>query len=114
MIACLIRIEAIVPEQNDIRSISDALKKIDVGGITVLRVKGRGKRVAPKIHARKGTEIFTPEFSDKYILQVVVSNNKQKDVIKTIRANSEMGKIFIIPLSCAIDIESSVEDEQAI
>jgi nitrogen regulatory protein PII len=45
---------------------------------------------------------------------VVVSNNKQKDVIKTIRANSEMGKIFIIPLSGAIDIESGVEDEQAI
>ena len=110
----MIRIEAIVPEQNDIKAISDALKKIDVGGITVLRVKGRGKRVGPKIHAGKGTELFTPEFSDKYILQVVVSNNKQKDVIEIIRANSEIGKIFIIPLAGAIDIESGVEDEQAI
>jgi nitrogen regulatory protein P-II 1 len=114
MIACLITIEAIVPEQNDIRSISDALKKIDVGGITVLRVKGRGKRVAPKIHAGKGTELFTPEFSDKYILQVVISNNKQKDVVETIRSNSQIGKIFIIPLAGAIDIETGVENDQAI
>jgi nitrogen regulatory protein P-II 1 len=114
MVISLIRIEAIVPEQNDIRAISDALKKIDVGGITVFRVKGRGKRVAPKIHAGKGTELFTPEFSDKFILQVVVSNNKQKDVIETIRANSEIGKIFIIPLTGAIDIESGVQNEQAI
>jgi nitrogen regulatory protein P-II 1 len=114
----LIRIEAIIPEQNEIKAISDALKKIDVGGITVLRVKGRGKRVGPKIHAGKGTgkgtELFTPEFSDKHILQVVVSNNKQKDVIEIVRANSEIGKIFIIPLAGAIDIETGVEDEQAI
>jgi hypothetical protein len=35
MITSLIRIEAIIPEQNDIKAISDALKKSDVGGITV-------------------------------------------------------------------------------
>jgi nitrogen regulatory protein P-II 1 len=58
--------------------------------------------------------MFTPEFSDKYILQVVVSNNKQKDVIEIIRANSEIGKIFIIPLAGAIDIETGIENEQAI
>lgn len=109
----MIKIEVVIP-QNDVEAISEALKKIKVGGITILKVKGRGKSVAPEIHASKGTEMFTPEFSDKYILQVVVNNNKEKDAIGLIRANSKMGKIFISPITRAIDIESGVEGVQAI
>ena len=44
----MIRIDAVVP-QNDIRAISDALKKIHVGGITIMKVRGRGKTAAPRI-----------------------------------------------------------------
>jgi nitrogen regulatory protein P-II 1 len=109
----MIKIEVVIP-QNDVEAISEALKKIKVGGITILKVKGRGKSVAPKIHASKGTEMFTPEFSDKYVLQVVVDNNKEKDTIELIRGNSQMGKIFISPVTRAIDIESGVEGVQAI
>jgi hypothetical protein len=67
----MIKIDVVIP-QNDIEAISEGLKKIKVGGITILKVKGRGKSAAPKIHASKGTEMFTPEFSDKYTLQVIV------------------------------------------
>jgi nitrogen regulatory protein P-II 1 len=109
----MIRIDVVIP-QNDIEAISQALKKIKVGGITILKVKGRGKTVAPSIHASKGTEMFTPEFSDKYTLQVIVDDSKEKDVINIIRANSKMGKIFISPVIRAIDIESGVENEKAI
>jgi nitrogen regulatory protein P-II 1 len=42
----MIRIDAVVP-QNDIRAISDALKKIQVGGITIVKVRGRGKTAGP-------------------------------------------------------------------
>ena len=103
----------IIPE-NDVQGISEALKKIYVGGITVLKVKGRGKTVAPEIHASLGTEIFRPEFSDKYTLQVVVADNKENDVIEIVRANSKMGKIFISPIIRAVDIESGAENEKAI
>ena len=109
----LIRIDVVIP-QNDVEAISKALKKIHVGGITVLKVKGRGKTVAPEIHASKGTELFRPEFSDKYILQVVVADNKEKDVIEIVRANSKTGKIFISPVSRAVDIETGAENENAI
>lgn len=109
----MIRIDVVIP-QNDIEAISQALKKIKVGGITILKVKGRGKAVAPQIHASKGTEMFTPEFSDKYTLQVVVPDNKENDVVDIIRANSKMGKIFISPIKRAIDIESGEENEKAI
>jgi nitrogen regulatory protein P-II 1 len=109
----MIRVDVVIPH-NDIEAISQALKKIKVGGITILKVKGRGKTVVPSIHASKGTEMFTPEFSDKYTLQVIVDDSKEKDVIDIIRANSKMGKIFISPVTRAIDIESGVENEKAI
>jgi nitrogen regulatory protein P-II 1 len=109
----LIKIDVVIP-QYDVEAINQALKKIHVGGITILKVKGRGKTIAPEIHASLGTEIFIPEFSDKYILQVVVIDNKEKDVIEIVKANSKMGKIFISPVIRAIDIESGVENEQAI
>jgi nitrogen regulatory protein P-II 1 len=109
----MIKIDVVIP-QNDIEAISEGLKKIKVGGITILRVKGRGKSAAPKIHASKGTEMFTPEFSDKYTLQVIVDDNKEKGAVDIIRANSKMGKIFISPITRAIDIESGAENEKAI
>ena len=90
------------------------MKTIHVGGITVLKVKGRGKTLPPEIHASKGTEMFRPEFGDKYALQVVVFDNKENDVIEIVRANSKMGKIFISPITRAIDIESGAENEKAI
>jgi nitrogen regulatory protein P-II 1 len=109
----LIRVDVIIPE-NDVEAISEALKNIQVGGVTVLKVKGRGKTLPPEIHASKGTEIFRPEFGDKYLLEVVVATNKENDVIKIVRENSKIGKIFISPITRAIDIESGAEDELAI
>jgi nitrogen regulatory protein P-II 1 len=111
--SCLIKIDVVVPE-NYLEAISEGLKKINVGGVTILKVKGRGKTVAPRIHASKGTEMFTPEFSDKYTLQVILPDEKQNEAIEIIRANSKMGKIFVSPIIRAVDIESGSEDEKAI
>lgn len=109
----LIRIEVIIP-QNDVKAISVALKKIAVGGITISKVRGRGKTIAAQLHASKGTEIFIPEFSDKYILQVIVPDNKENDVINIVRENSKFGKIFISEIKRAVDIATGAEDEKAI
>ena len=109
----MIKIDVVIP-QNDIEAISEGLKKIKVGGITILKVKGRGKTVAEKLHASKGTEMYTPEFGDKYKLEVIVSDDKENDTIKIIRENSKIGKIFIWPIARAIDIESGAENEKAI
>jgi nitrogen regulatory protein P-II 1 len=109
----LIKIEVVIT-QNDIKAISDALKGIKVGGVTISKVKGRGKSIAPQIHAFKGTQMYTPEFGDKYKLEVIVSDNRENDAIKIIRENSKIGKIFILPVARAVDIESGVENEMAI
>jgi nitrogen regulatory protein P-II 1 len=109
----LIKIEVVI-SQNDIKAISDALRGINVGGITISKVKGRGKSIAPQIHASKGTEMYTPEFADKYKLEVIVPDSKENDAINIIRENSKIGKIFVWPIARAVDIESGVENEMAI
>ncbi|HEU5220422.1 MAG TPA: P-II family nitrogen regulator [Candidatus Nitrosotalea sp.] len=109
----MIRIDAIVP-QNDIRAISDALKKIDVGGITIMKVRGRGKTVGPALHAGKGTETFIPEFTDKYIVTVIVEEKDENEVVSIIRGHTKIGKIFMYKLSRAVDIATGAENEKAI
>ena len=109
----MIRIEIVVG-QGDIKAISDGLKKINVGGITVMKVRGRGKSTSPKIHAAKGTEMFVPEFGDKYVVQVIVEEKSENEVINIIKNNAKIGKIFISPITRAIDIASSAENEKAI
>jgi len=112
-IISMIRIDSIVP-QNDIKAISDGLKKIQVGGITIMKVRGRGKTAGPAIHASKGTETFIPEFSDKYIITVIVEDKDENEVVKIIRENTKIGKIFMYGLTRAIDIATGAENEKAI
>lgn len=109
----MIRIEAILGK-NDVMPISEALKKLNVGGMTVTKMRGRGKNPPPEIHASKGTEIFVPQFADKYVVQVIVPETKEEDVIKVIKENSTVGKIFVSPILRAIDIGTGDEGESVI
>jgi nitrogen regulatory protein P-II 1 len=95
-------------------SVSEGLKKINVGGLTVSKKRGRGKNPAPEIHASKGTEIFVPQFSDKYVLEIIIPENMEQDAIKIIRENATIGKIFVHPVLRAFDIKSGNEGEKAI
>jgi nitrogen regulatory protein PII len=54
------------------------------------------------------------KFCDKYILQVVVADNKVNDIIEIVRANSKIGNIFISPIMRSVDIESGAEIEKTI
>lgn len=109
----MLKIEVILPE-NEIKSISYALKKIDVGGITAYKGWGRGKTIAKEIHASKGTEVFTPEFGERFIIEIVVADEKKNDIIAAIRKSSKFGKIFVSTISEAYDIQTPKKDEQAI
>ena len=109
----MIRIEVVLGK-NDVMAISEALKKIPVGGLTVTKKRGRGKNPPPEIHASKGTEVFTPQFGDKYMLEVIVADSKEEDVIRVVRENSNLGKIFVHPVLRAIDIATGQKDEDAI
>lgn len=109
----MIKIEIILPE-NDVRPISDALKKLPVGGITAYKGWGRGKTVSPQLHASKGTEIFTPEFGERFILEVIVPDDKKNEVVDIARSKAKMGKIFVTPIIEAFDVQTEKRDEQTI
>ena len=109
----MIRLEVVMAE-NDISKVNEGLKTIGVGGVTVLKVKGRGKTIPASILYSKGTDIFTPEFGDKYVVVVILPDTKIDVAVKIIRENSKIGKIFITPVIRAIDLATGVEDEEAI
>ena len=109
----MIRIE-IVLAKNDVMKISEGLKKIPVGGLTVTKKRGRGKNPPPEIHASKGTEIFQPQFGDKYMLEVLVPDTKEEEVVRVVRENAKLGKIFVYPVLRAYDIATGNKDEEAI
>ena len=111
--ANLIRITAIL-SFNDVMPISENLKKLEIGGLTVSKYRGRGKTPPPEIHASKGSAIFQPQFSQKYYVQAFISEDKEQKVIDIIKKNSRRGKILVEPVSRAIDIASGKEGKEVI
>ena len=109
----MLKVEVILGE-NDVMAISEGLKKVGIGGLTVSKVRGRGKRPAPEIHASKGSEIFTPQFTDKYRMEAIIPESKEDEVISIIKANGRIGKIFISQILRAVDIATSDEGEETI
>ena len=107
------RIKAILGE-NDVMKISEGLKKIGIGGLTVSKMRGRGKRPGPEIHASKGSEIFVPQFSDKYVIDVIVPDSKEDEVIHIIKEKGRVGKIFVTDILRAVDIATGKEGEETI
>jgi nitrogen regulatory protein P-II 1 len=58
--------------------------------------------------------MFTPEFSDKFALQVILPDSKKESAINIIRENSHIGKIFVSPVIEAVDLASGAVDDDAI
>jgi nitrogen regulatory protein PII len=44
----------------------------------------------------------------------VLPDKKMNEAIKIVRENSKIGKIFVTPVTHAIDLATGVEDEKAI
>ena len=109
----MIRIKAIL-SFNDVMGISESLKKIGIGGLTVDKERGRGKTPPPEVHSGKGRAIFRPQFSEKYIIQLIVPKTKEDQVIEIIKKNSRRGKIMVEPILRAVDIATGQEGEEVI
>jgi len=109
----MLKIEVILGE-NDVMAISEELKKIGIGGLTVSKVRGRGKRPGPEIHASKGSEIFTPQFNDKYQIEAIIPDTKEDEVINIVKENGRVGKIFVSQILRAVDIATGAEGEDTI
>lgn len=106
----MLKVEVILA-QNDVRAISEELKKSGVGGLTVFKVRGRGKKPGPEIHTSKGSEIFIPHFSDKYRMEIVIPDSKEDEIVNIIKNNGRIGKIFVSQILRAVDIATGTEGE---
>jgi nitrogen regulatory protein P-II 1 len=109
----MLRIEITLGD-NDVMAISEALKEIGIGGLTVSKVRGRGSKPGPEIHASKGSEIFVPQFNDKYRIEAIIPDTKEDEVVSVIKANGRIGKIFISQILRAVDIATGDEGEETV
>ena len=109
----MLKIEVILGE-NDVMAISEGLKEIGIGGLTVSKVRGRGKKPGPEIHASKGSEIFVPQFNDKYRLEAIISDTQEDEVINIIKEKGRVGKIFVSQILRAVDIATGEEGDKTI
>lgn len=101
----MIQIEVYL-RNDDVMDISEALKEINVGGLIVSKVRGRRNEPGPEIHVGEGSMIFTPQFTDKYVIELFIDEEKKEDAIKIIRQNSSHGVIVVTRNVDMIDIET--------
>jgi len=109
----MLRIEIILGE-NDVMAISEGLKEIGIGGLSVSKVRGRGKKPGPEIHASKGSEIFVPQFTDKYQIIAIIPDTKEDQVVDIVKNNGRRGKIFVSQILRTVDIATGNEGESTI
>jgi nitrogen regulatory protein P-II 1 len=112
------KIEAIIP-QSRLESVFEALKELNLGGLTYYDSKGRGQIPTPEIQSGRGTSTYRPEFNVNATIVLIVKDSVvNKAVDKIINSTSTglagEGKIFVSEVSDAIDIGSSTRGESAI
>lgn len=95
---------------NYVMALSEGLKTINVGGLTVTKKRGRGRNPPPEIHAGKGSMLFRPQFTEKYVVELIINESKKEEAIRIIRENVKRGKIFTTPITDAIDIATGEKE----
>lgn len=55
-----------------------------------------------------------PQFSDKYLLQLIIADSKEDETVAIIKRNGREGKIFISQILRAVDVATDAEGEDTI
>ena len=112
------KIEAIISTQK-IDSVIESLKKIGVGGFTILDAKGWGKADRSQMTGQRGTSNYIASFNIKNYVIIIVDDSIVDKVVSTIvsKAGTDSpgdGKIFLSTIEDAIDIGSKQKGIHAI
>ena len=99
------KIEAIVLASRE-KEIIDALQKTEIGGLTVIAAKGRGKGVRS---VKPGLGRYIERYNDVLIFFIVVDDSKADEIVSIITdaantGSSGDGKIFISTINEVVDI----------
>mgnify|MGYP001613287817 CR=1 FL=1 len=113
------KIEAIIRPQR-IEDVKEALRKLDIKGLTVLDAQGYGKQLGHK-EIYRGQE-YTVDLVRKAKLEIIVEDNLVESAIKAIieSARSDKGgaigdgKIFIYPVEDVVRIRTGERGSAAV
>lgn len=110
------KIEAII-KPFKLEEVKEALSGVGIQGLTVTEVKGFGRQKGHK-ELYRGAE-YVVEFLPKVKLEIVVSDDKVKDVVTVISKSASTGrigdgKIFISPVEEAIRIRTGESGDVAL
>src|SRR5438270_8237121 len=112
----MIKVEALIRPQK-LDDVKAALSDVGIKGMTVTEVRGSGKQKGFTQHYR-GAE-YTVNLIQKIKLEIVVPDNEATVVAEAIVKAAQTGeigdgKIFLIPVTEAIQIRTGEEGEVAV
>lgn len=95
--------------------VTDALRQINVHGVTVLNCEGFGRRTTGE-HAHYADKAVETGFAPKTKLEIVCLDEDVGKIVQTIRESAHTGhhgedKIFVAPIEQATDIHSGTSGE---
>jgi nitrogen regulatory protein P-II 1 len=110
------KIEAVI-QPHKIEDVKEALKAIGVDGMTITEVRGHGRQKGHK-EVYRGME-YQVDLLPKVKLEMVVSDTRLEEVVKTLTASARTGKIgdgkiFIFEVAEAIRIRNDDRGETAL
>jgi len=109
------KIEAIILAKKE-EEVVDALRKIDLGGMTLFRAKGRGKG---QRKIKEGLGRYVERYNEILEIVIVVEDSKVDKVVSTIAESAHTGnlgdgKIFISTIDEVTDITTKEKVEKNI
>ena len=110
------KVEAII-KPFKLEEVKEALAGVGIQGLTVTEVKGFGRQKGHK-ELYRGAE-YVVEFLPKVKLDIVVSDDKLKEVVEAIVKAASTGrigdgKIFVSPIEDAVRIRTGESGDAAI
>lgn len=112
------QIEAFV-QSDKMRAVVDAIEKNNVGGVSVIQIRGRGKGHRPEVGGGRGTSRHTAEYASLDQVLVVIED-KDVDAVESAIINAAStgskgdGKIFVTPVERATYIGSENTGDSAL
>ena len=102
LVKCIVR-------AHKVEETTDALKQIDLSGVTITEVGGHGRRANPKACWR-GME-YRPRFLPQMMIDVVVADCMVDDVVRIVLETAHTGKqgdgrVFVMPVEEAYTIRT--------
>jgi nitrogen regulatory protein P-II 1 len=110
------KIEAII-QPFKLDEVKEALKGIGIDGMTIIEVRGHGRQKGHK-EVYRGQE-YNVDLLPKVKLELVVSDERLEEVVKTLTAAARTGKIgdgklFVIDVAQAVRIRNDDRGESAL